>query len=203
MTINAVKNCDINFCRFENEITIINKFSSPNSINTDWYNAYTDFHLDLFWSKAISGKRVLIISSFNETIKFQLSKKTNDAILFNHIADAEFIYYDTLETQFGLTNEFSDWFSAYEKVRKDISQIEFDIAIIAMGAYGYILASDIKNMGKQAIELCSGLYPLFFIKNKTQAIIRRVSKMYDANWIFPIDTPPENYLKIEKGAYWE
>ena len=81
--------------------------------------------------------------------------------------------------------------------------IDFDIAIIAAGAYGYPLAAEIKNMGKQSIELCSGIYPVFGIKVKTQLIIRKISSMYNDNWIFPIETPPKNYMNIEKGAYWE
>jgi hypothetical protein len=85
----------------------------------------------------------------------------------------------------------------------DIQKIDFDVALIACGSYGYILSSKIKNMGKQAIELCSGLYPIFGIKNKTQIIIRKVSKMYDKNWIFPIEEKPNNYMNLEKGAYWE
>jgi hypothetical protein len=57
-------------------------------------------------------------------------------------------------------------------------------------------------LGKQAVELCSGIYPIFGIKVKTQAIIRKVSIMYNENWIFPIEEPPKEYMRIEKGAYW-
>lgn len=65
------------------------------------------------------------------------------------------IYYDTPQTQLGNKENYNDWFDAYSKMVKEIENIDFDIDIIASGAYGYILASDIKNMGKQTIELCS------------------------------------------------
>ena len=113
------------------------------------------------------------------------------------------IFYDAPQTQLGEKQGFKNWFEAYDKVVKDIKNIDFDIAIIAAGAYGYPLAAEIKNMGKQSIELCSGIYPVFGIKVKTQLIIRKISSMYNDNWIFPIETPPKNYMNIEKGAYWE
>ena len=202
MTLDAVSNCDINCCRFDNEIGIINIQGLKESVNVDWYDLYTDFNPQNTWLSALENKKVLIISSISNSIRKQYKNKDKLFTHCNLLPVIEIIYYPTLQTQLGRNCGFKSWFNAYEKMLYDIESIDFDIALIAAGAYGYPLASDIKDMGKQAIELCTGIYPIFGIKVKTQAIIRKVSMMYNKNWIFPIEEAPKEYMKIEKGAYW-
>jgi len=203
ITIAAINNCDVHLCRFENEISVINKYSHNESYNFDWYSLYTGLTSNS-WLSALKGKRVLIISSASETIKkqYQIKEKLfrDDCVLPEMILQ----YYVPPQTQLGNNKgNYSNWFNAFEKLFIDISKLEFDIAIIAAGAYGYPLASLIKNnLQKQAIELCSGIYPIFGIKVKTQLIIRKVSCMYNDYWCFPIEEKPNNYMDVENGAYW-
>lgn len=202
MTLDAVSNCDINCCRFDNEIGIINIQGLKESVNVDWYDLYTDFNPQNTWLSALENKKVLIISSISNSIRKQYKNKDKLFTHCNLLPDIEIIYYPTLQTQLGRNCGFKSWFNAYEKMLYEIKSIDFDIALIAAGAYGYPLASDIKDMGKQAIELCTGIYPIFGIKVKTQAIIRKVSMMYNKHWIFPLEEAPKEYMYIEKGAYW-
>lgn len=200
-TIESIKNCDINMCCFANETPLINKFSHKKSINTDWYAFYTNPNDD-FWLNSLASKKVLIISSFNNTIKSQLFKKNIIYPKFKY-PNLNLKYYNFPITCVGKYNSQTNFFENYNNLLEKIKKIDFDIALIAAGAYGYLLASDIKKMGKQSVELCSGLYPLFGIKTKTQLIIRKISSMYNKNWVFPNDNKPKDYMKIEKGAYWE
>lgn len=202
ITIKAIKNCDVHLCRFENEISLVNEFANVNSVNVDWYDLYTELS-STSWFSALKGKRVLIISNLEETIRLQMKKKR---YLFSDpetIPDMELLFYAPPQTQCGNHSEKESWFETLYSVVTDISVLDFDIAIIAAGAYGYPLAYEIKNkLKKQAIELCSGIYPLFGIKIKAQTIIKRVSKYYNGNWIFPVEEAPDYYMKIEDGAYW-
>jgi len=200
-TLNAIKNCDIHMCCFPNEIPLINSCCHNNNFYVDWYDLYTNFDRNS-WIYALKGKKVLIISSFNNTIKFQYNNRKNIIKNFTY-PELNLNFYDFPSTYLGNYNKKNDFFENYNKIISEISKIDFDVAIISAGAYGYLLASDIKNMGKQSIELCSGLYPLFGIKNKTQAIIFKVSSMYNEHWIFPIEEKPNNYMHLEKGAYWD
>lgn len=202
MTIDALKNCDINLCRFENEISVINAFASPNSINLDWYALYTQLTTDS-WLKALNGKRVLVISSATETIKtqYRIREKLFDAP--DLLPEMALTYYVPPQTQLNDHQTHADWFDEMKTMCADIEKLEFDVALIAAGAYGYPLASFIKvRLGKQAIELCSGIYPIFGIKVKTQVIIRKVSSMYNNFWKFPEENKPSSYMEIENGAYW-
>lgn len=204
LTFKAISKCDVHCCRFDNEIGLVNNFGHKESINVDWYDLYSNFDVSNLWLTALENKKVLIISSVNQTIQKQLKIRNKLFDVQGVLPESmNTIFYDAPQTQLGEKQGFKNWFEAYDKVVKDIKNIDFDIAIIAAGAYGYPLAAEIKNMGKQSIELCSGIYPVFGIKVKTQLIIRKISSMYNDNWIFPIETPPKNYMNIEKGAYWE
>ena len=172
-------------------------FSNSNSTNVDWYDLYTNADNKNFWINNIRNKKILIVSSSNETIKHQQER-------LNIFKNCELIYFTPPQTYLPNNQRNENWFEDFEKMKNEIKKIDFDICIISCGAYGYPLASYIKNIGKQSIELCSGIYPIFKIKVKTQQIIRKISKNYSSNdWIFPIEQPPKEYMSIEKGAYWQ
>ena len=80
----------------------------------------------------------------------------------------------------------------------------FDIAIIGCGAYGFPLASFIKNLGKQAIHLGGVTQLLFGIKGKRWEEWKHYTELRKnngENWIFANEIP-EDYKKIEGGCYW-
>ena len=201
LTLNAIDDCDVHLHCFESAINIINVHAVTGSCLADWYDLYVDFD-EYSWTHALDGKRVLIVSSIGDTIDIQYNKR-DYLFEIDALPNFDIIHYRMPETQLGNGFKGYSWFALFNKIVSDISKIEFDVALISAGAYGYPLSSMIKKMGKIAVELCSGLYPLFGIKNKTQQIIRRVSKNYNNNWIFPIEKPPAQHEKIEKGAYWE
>lgn len=202
ITIKAIKNCDVHLCRFENEISLINEFANENSINVDWYDLYTELS-SASWLGALKGKKILIISNLEKTVQLQMKNKSRLFLDPKTIPDMELLFYTPPQTQCGNHSIKENWFKIFNSVVEDISKLDFDIAIIAAGAYGYPLAFEIKNkIKKQAIELCSGIYPLFGVKIKAQTIIKRVSKYYNDYWIFPVEETPDYYMKIENGAYW-
>ena len=51
-------------------------------------------------------------------------------------------------------------------MQKEIDKIDFDIAILGCGAYGYPLASYIKSIGKKAIHIGGATQLIFGIKGK-------------------------------------
>ena len=114
----------------------------------------------------------------------------------------ELIPFQMISTQYGNKCGFTNFFEAYDTILAKISDIDFDIALIGAGAYGFLLASDIKNMGKQSVELCSYLMPLFGIKIKRNLTEPHINKFYNSNWSFPIEEPIANYRRIENGCYW-
>lgn len=209
ITIDAIKNCDINICWGDNDLAsglsfVLDKLEKKNSIRVNWDNVRTpsccfDYEKRI---NALEGKKVLVISPFINTIQKQYSNRTK---LFNGediFPNCEIITYKAPETQMGNYMGYSSWFEIFNKMISDIQKIDFDIALIGAGSYGFPLASEIKKLGKKAISLSSILANWFGIKNKRYCAYGPVNKNWNSWWRFPEETPPDGYEKIEEGCYW-
>lgn len=89
-------------------------------------------------------------------------------------------------------------------MKEEISNLNFDIALIGCGAYGLPLGSFIKTkMNKIAIHMGGALQILFGIKGYRWDNHEEISKMYNSFWIRPKDNEkPSMYQNIEGGCYW-
>ena len=88
-------------------------------------------------------------------------------------------------------------------MKKQISDIDFDIALLGCSLYGLPLVSYIKNMGKSAIYVGGAVQLLFGIKGKRWDTHDEISKMYNDYWIRPLDSEiPKNYVGLDGGTYW-
>lgn len=107
------------------------------------------------WLLALKGKRVLVINPFAETIKKQYLKREylfdNPNILPEF---KELITIKSVQSIGGIVpKEYNSWFEALEDMENQISKVNFDIALISCGAYGFPLACWIKQNGGKAIIL--------------------------------------------------
>src|ERR1035437_4540312 len=105
------------------------------------------------WSEVLKNKKVLVIHPFEDSIIVQYKKRE---LLFADekvLPEFELI---TLKAIQSLGNEptgFDSWFDALEHMKAQIDKIDFDIAIIGCGAYGFPLAAYVKSIGKKAVHL--------------------------------------------------
>ena len=89
-------------------------------------------------------------------------------------------------------------------MKKDISQIEFDLAIIGAGPYGLPLGAYIKTLGKQAIHIGGATQILFGIKGKRWEENERFKKFFNKNWTYPLENEtPQSAKDLEGGCYWK
>lgn len=151
------------------------------------------------WTQALKGKRVLVIHPFEDSIR------TNYAIRGKLFANQEFmpkfelITLKAVQSIASTKTEFDTWFDALEYMERQIDKIDFDIALIGAGAYGFPLAAYIKRIGKKAIHVGGMLQLYFGIKGK--AWDNR--GFYNEHWTLPIETErPVGYKKVENGRYW-
>ena len=98
---------------------------------------------------------------------------------------------------------YKTWFDALDHMKNKISEKEFDIAIIGCGAYGFPLASFIKDQGKKAVHIGGATQILFGIKGARWDEREFFQKMYNEYWVRPSEeeTPNNNDL-VEGGCYW-
>lgn len=201
--IDAIRNCDFNLCYGNDELAVGLKITLDNlqkqSYNYDWNSLTIPFNNS--WFKLLDGKKILVISPYSKSIKKQYNKIRK--IYCDDYPKFELITYQSYETQLGNALGYSSYFEVLDKMEKDIRKIDFDIALICCGAYGYILSSHIKNMGKSAIELCSYLPNWFGIKIKRYCTKLDVNKHWNKDWIFPVENPIKKSDEIEESCYWE
>ena len=157
------------------------------------------------WSRALKGKRVLVIHPFEESIKSQYARREklfeNDEIL----PDFELITLKAVQTIAGMRDErFHDWFEALNYMYQEAMKKEFDIAIIGCGAYGMPLAAMIKKAGKQAIHMGGVTQLLFGIKGKRWMESPTVKMDFNNYWVYPSEKEtPIQCKMVENGCYWK
>ena len=163
------------------------------------------------WTAALKGKKVLVIHPFTESIKTQYEE--NRTKIFSRIFDADDILPEfelkTLKAVQTLKNEkdarFETWFDALAWMEDECRKIDFDVAIIGCGAYGFPLAAEIKRMGKIAIHL-GGVTQIMFgiIGRRWETEYKQFhDDVVNEYWIRPSEDEKIKGLDtIEDGCYW-
>ena len=119
------------------------------------------------WTQALAGKKVLVIHPFDELIQEQYAKREQLFPQKNILPEFKLITLKAVLTIAGSKDErFDTWFDALDYMCSEADKIDFDVAIIGCGAYGYPLAAHIKRSGKIAIHLGGVTQALFGIKGK-------------------------------------
>ena len=156
------------------------------------------------WSKALQGKKVLVIHPFEESIKKQYEKRK---ILFsnlNVLPDFELRTLKAVQTAAGEVDErFETWFDALEYMYQEALKIEFDVAIIGCGAYGFPLAAKLKKAGKSVIHMGGATQILFGIKGRRWVDNPRAQVKFNDAWEYPLkNEKPQNSIVVENNCYW-
>ena len=177
------------------------------------------FFVERPWTRILKGKKVLVIHPFETTIKVQYAKRkclfSNEDVL----PKFELITLKAVQSLAGNNSQYATWFDALHQMEEQVSQLDFDVALIGCGAYGLPLAAYIKRMGKQAVHLGGGLQLFFGILGNRWVeqypklgvwhyrpgvdINLDYTAIFNDNWIYPL---PEDTLSnasvIENACYW-
>lgn len=162
---------------------------------------------DAPWSSALKGKKVLVIHPFSQTIKKQYARREEIYPGLDILPEFELKTLKAVQTVAGGKDDrFDTWFEALDWMYDEAMKIDFDIAIIGCGAYGFPLAAKIKKAGKQAIHLGGATQLLFGIKGKRweeNSSFQYVQKFFNDSWVYPdVNEKPKNSQIVEGGCYW-
>lgn len=187
----------------ENE-KYVSPFMHCKRINLDGY--YAPFLWKDPWTKYLKGKKVLVIHPFVDSIKYQY-ENNRERLFENPDVLPEFrelILVKAVQSIAGTQTEHKDWFEALHHMEDEISQLDFDIALIGCGAYGMSLAAHVKRMGKQAVHLAGWTQMLFGIYgNRWLQDQPAYSRFINDFWIRPMESEkPKGADKVEGGCYW-
>ena len=80
-----------------------------------------------------------------------------------------------------------------------MKEIDFDIALIGAGAYGFPLGAYAKQLGKQALHIGGALQLYFGIRG---AYYDQFG-YHNEFWTRPLEEEkPKGFKKVEAGRYW-
>jgi hypothetical protein len=162
---------------------------------------------DTPWSAALQGKKVLVIHPFSKTIEKQYQKREPIFPGTDVLPEFELKTLQAVQTIAGAADDrFATWFDALDWMEQEALKMEFDVAIIGCGAYGFPLAARLKMAGKQAIHLAGATQLLFGIRGSrwdSNPYYRYVQRFFNDFWIHPPATDrPENVAQVENACYW-
>ena len=155
------------------------------------------------WSRALKGKKVLVVHPFEDSIKKQYA--IHEKLFKNEevLPDFELITYKAVQTNAGGQTEFDTWFSALEGMYTDIKNLDFDIAIVGCGAYGLPLAAKLKKLNKKVIHLAGATQILFGIRGARWDVRPEMQQFFNEYWTRPSENEKPKVAKnVEVGSYW-
>lgn len=156
------------------------------------------------WTAALKGKKVLVIHPFDESIKSQYQKRE---LLFenpNILPEFELKTLKAVQTIAGEKDErFDTWFDALEYMYREALKIDFELAIVGCGAYGFPLSVKLKRAGKQVIHMGGATQILFGIKGRRWVDNPRAEVVFNEAWTYPKKSEtPKNCGAVENHCYW-
>ena len=162
------------------------------------------FHVTTPWTHAFEGKKVLVIHPFMKSIQHQIEKSRSyfKNSLFKPKMDL--ILYKPVQSLGTKQKLDGSWKASLDRMISEIKLIDFDVSLIAAGAYGLPLAVEIKKMGKVGINV-GGALQLFFgvMGNRWQFDSDLNKVILKENWIRPLkEDIVDDFTSIEGGCYW-
>ena len=207
--LNSIKCLDLapRWCQcilpFEHEV--YNKHN-PNCYDTRLQDL-EPYYFENPWSHQLEGKKVLVVSSFAESIKSQYSNFEN---IWSGYLKKNFEL-EVLKFPFciGLTDDgemasYGNYKNCLEHYKDLISKKQFDFCIIGAGAYALPLCSFIKEtMKKSCLHLGGATQILFGILGNRWNSNTDIQKRVNHYWKKPdTNEVPINCKLMEGGCYW-
>ncbi len=166
------------------------------------------------WTRALKGKKVLVIHPFAKLIEKQYREHRTQ--LFKNpdvLPEFELQTIKAVQSIGGVGGQFSTWFDALRYMEDEIDKRDYDIALIGCGAYGFPLAAHVKRSGKKAVHIGGALQLLFGIKGNRWENPKYGSPslggkgkyiaLFNEYWCRPgEDVKPANAEKVEGACYW-
>lgn len=216
MYLKAFENCDM-YSGWEVQGDVFKHIAQSHEfIRTNYpsKSIFWAFALDIFhyvydekaWTKSLRGKRVLIVSPFEESIRERVPKR---ALLYDGVdlfPDCKFEYIKPPMTQAGEGSREFDVELAEFCQRLDALKDKYDVALVSCGGYGNLVCNYIfENHQKSAIYVGGVLQMYFGVLGgrwlKERADVVRM--FLNEHWSRPkVSERPKNCDSIEHACYW-
>ena len=204
--INDTKSLDVLLCWFGWESLLIDADSGRISLvglqeAEPWWQ-------NVPWTKFLEGKRVLVVHPYAELIQRQYMNReklfANKLILPNF----ELKTLKAVQSIGGKVDGYENWFEALKWMENEMDKVDYDVALIGCGAYGFCLAAHAKRSGKKAVHLGGALQLLFGIKgnrweDESYHPVFNYNNLFNEFWVKPDSSyRPDNAEQFEGACYW-
>lgn len=157
------------------------------------------------WTRALKGKKVLVVHPYKDTILSQYEKR--DKLFKNSelLPDMDLKVMKSVQTIAGERDKrFKTWFDALDYMHEETHKIDYEIAIVGCGAYGFPLAARMKKEGKKVIHLGGVTQCMFGIMGNRWTEDEELLKAINSEfWVRPSESEtPQKASLIEHSCYW-
>jgi len=161
------------------------------------------FWSDVPWTSSLAGKRVLVIHPFAKTIESQFQRRKQLFKDTRILPDFDLVTLKAIQSAARQPTDYGSWFEALDCMAESMAKINFDIALIGCGAYGFSLAAHAKRIGKQALHLGGATQLLFGIAGARWIERPEYRNIMNEHWTKPSEEErPVNFKQMENGCYW-
>lgn len=209
MYISAFMNCDI-YADWEPWGNVYQKSQDTiqNICKKDTISAWV---FDIFnyihsnpWTNSLKGKRILLISPFEESLKTQIPKREK-IYGIDLFPECTFTIIKPPQTQGQETSkEFDIELELFFKTLGELTD-EYDVALVSAGGYGTLICDYIYTNGKSAIYVGGVLQMYFGIYGQRWLRERKeILNLYLNNhWLRPmVNEKPKDYTNVKGSCYW-
>jgi len=155
------------------------------------------------YTQHFEGKKILVIHPFQESIINQYNRR---ALLFKNqgmLPDFDLKTIKAVQSLAGGNGGFNNWFDALEYMKAQMDVIDFDVAVIGCGAYGFPLAAYAKRLGKIGLHMGGATQLMFGIKGKRWEERPEFQSLFNEYWIKPtVAEKPSKAELVEDACYW-
>ena len=160
------------------------------------------------WLPFLEGKKVLVVSTFKDTILNQWPKRH----LLHTKSGIEFPEFELRVVKSPLTVtgcepfEHESWHAAFEFLCAEVDAVDFDydIALLSCGAYAQPLGGYLLNRGKTSWIVGGILQTIFGIRgHRWSRLDSNVRRTYNEHWVAPSPEESPKILDSEHRPPWD
>jgi hypothetical protein len=157
------------------------------------------------WSEVLAERKVLVVHPFNKTIESQYNNHRHQLFEDSRVLPEfrSLVTIQAVQTIAGNKSHHADWFQALRSMQGAMDAVDYEVAIIGCGAYGFPLAAHAKRRGKLAVHLGGATQILFGIRGNRWDADPTISRLYNDYWVRP--APEERVTgaeRVESACYW-
>jgi hypothetical protein len=204
--LEAVSNMDLLGVWYnKGEEQIVTKYATSAALTT--ITAVEPYYHESPWTQALEGKRVLVVSPFEDSILRQRARFSGRDLFPDNPAVFPNFELTVVRSPFSaalVAPNHKDWHAALAHMEARIAAVDFDVCLVGAGAYSLPICSFVRtDLRRSAVHLGGAMQIFFGIKGRRWDAHPTISKLFNENWARPLaHERPKRRWKNDGGAYW-